>query len=83
MYDFHKLSDTQSILMYHSVVNVKKIAVLSFSRLSFKVAPAKLNMLLAYFSRLALSLGHVHLFVPKLLLRWSSDKANYEKYAIN
>ena len=38
----HKLSDTQSILMYHSVtvVKVKKIVVLSFSKLSFKVASA-------------------------------------------
>ena len=33
------ISDIQSILMYHSVVKVlKKIAVLSFSKLSFKVA---------------------------------------------
>ena len=28
------------ILVYHSVVKVKKIAVLSFSKLSFKVASA-------------------------------------------
>ena len=34
--DFHKLSDTQSILMYHSVVKVKKIG-LRFSQLNFKV----------------------------------------------
>ena len=40
-YDLHKLIDTQSILMYHSVVKVyKKIAVLSFSKLSFKLASA-------------------------------------------
>ena len=32
----------QSILMYHSVVKVKKIAALSFSKLSFKVASAYL-----------------------------------------
>ena len=35
--DLHKLSDTQSISMYHSVV---KIVGLSFSKLSFKVASA-------------------------------------------
>ena len=34
--DFHKLSDTQSILMYYSVVKVKKIG-LRFSQLNFKV----------------------------------------------
>ena len=39
-YDLHKLLDTQSILMYHSVLKVKKIAGLSFSKLSFKVASA-------------------------------------------
>ena len=33
--DFHKLSDTQSILMYHSVAKVKKIG-LRFSQLNFK-----------------------------------------------
>ena len=38
MYDLHKLSDTHSILMYHSVVKVKRIIVLSVSKLSFKVA---------------------------------------------
>ena len=32
-----KLSVTQSILMYHSVLKVKKIVGLSFSKLSFKV----------------------------------------------
>ena len=37
-YDLHKLSDTQSILIYHSVVKVKRITVLSVSKLSFKVA---------------------------------------------
>ena len=35
--DLHKLSDTQSILMYQSVVNIKKIKGLSFSELSFKL----------------------------------------------
>ena len=35
------VSDTQSILMYHStVLKVKKIAGLSFSKLSFKEASA-------------------------------------------
>ena len=32
------ISDTQSILMYHSIVKVLKIVGLSFSKLSFKVA---------------------------------------------
>ena len=32
-----ELQVTQSILMYHSVLNVKKIVSLSFSKLSFKV----------------------------------------------
>ena len=35
-YDLHKISDTQSILMYHSVLKVKKIAGLSFSILRFQ-----------------------------------------------
>ena len=30
MYDLHKLSDTQSILMYHSVVKVKQNCSLEF-----------------------------------------------------
>ena len=34
--DLHILSVTQSILMYHSVLKVKKIVGLSFSKLSFK-----------------------------------------------
>ena len=38
--DLYKLSVTQSILMYHSVLKVKKIAGLSFSKLSFKVTSA-------------------------------------------
>ena len=38
--DLHKLSVTQSILMYHSVLKVKKIAGLNFSKLSFEVASA-------------------------------------------
>ena len=38
--DLHKLSDTQSILMYHSVVKVKKIPFLNFSKLSLKGASA-------------------------------------------
>ena len=37
--DLHKFSDTQSILMYHTVVKVKKIMGLSL-KLSFKVASA-------------------------------------------
>ena len=38
--DLHKLLDTQFILMHHSVLKVKKIAGLSFLKLSFKVASA-------------------------------------------
>ena len=38
--DLHNLSVTQSILMYYSVLKVKKIVGLSFSKLSFKVASA-------------------------------------------
>ena len=41
----HKLSVTQSILMYHSVMKVKKkIVGLSFSKLSFKVAYAYMSI---------------------------------------
>ena len=36
----HILSVTQSILMYHSVLKVKKNAGLRFSKLSFKVESA-------------------------------------------
>ena len=41
--DLHKLPDAQFILMYHSVVKVKKIASLSFSKLSFKCICLKLR----------------------------------------
>ena len=36
--NLHKLSDTQPILMHHSVGSLKRIVGLSFSKLSFKVA---------------------------------------------
>ena len=39
-HDSYKLSDTQSVLMYHSTMKVLKIVGLSFSKLNFKVASA-------------------------------------------
>ena len=40
--------DTQSILMHHSVLKVKKIVGLSFSKLSFKVASAYKVVIFVY-----------------------------------
>ena len=44
--DLHRLSDTQSILMYHSVVKVKKILGLSFSKLSLILYAKQVQVML-------------------------------------